>query len=1090
MSNTIHTNTLFISNTTLYNKAIINDSISNKSSIEYKEDILYINVQQELENLLSIIENFKQGKYEVQDDNKHIDKYLKAINDNYYKVLDLLKNINSGNAINALTQMQNIKSNYSNEIKKYEKKAQDEYNLYDIQREAEQLSKTILKDFGIPIAIFLAIDVGLKNNKILISLANIILGVSPHLRLATLILGGILSLVDMYKAINNHDKRKELENIIYKHFARILYILDSINSSYKNSHIINMSNNKYGNFRIENIDSSGNAIALKLIIESYRIYNQFDSNECLFNISITYQTRVNTQNLRDSNYSYSQISLFTGLQGAIYDETYINQSPLEYLSIKFQDSINRQKDKVKYFNYKHTNNVLSTNFNNTKNLSISSSFQHLKNMFLESSNFLLAKTQSFSSMLILDLLLQGFKMSSQKNKPLQKNMIFITTPLYTKSIEYKIQKEIQDIYNKKTSIKNHILFLTPIYKINKTRFFSKMRQDLLKEAEELDSKLPFLFTNRADKITNILNKLFIKNSADRLDLQTAYNVFKELFTIIVVNDDMGLAWYHKRISPAKTLEYSDRVRPHITNMINTLNYFAVLFSYFYDIESIVPQDIKKDVDSIKNRFEDSIKDIKPSSLHNFLLQAINIYYSSKINIKDIEKFKNNIIKTYNSQKIHKKYTKIIIQTYEDLSFTYSNSGFLDKAYIINFIERTIPLAMQKILKEILDTDIYFKFCFIVFVDFDFDGIENVFVKSLLLYNVSKNIENKIQNSNTFVFTQRIKEELQNNALNTTTSNIKPNAKDLLANLLEHQNIKAIKYTLQESIEYYEKIFKDKKITTNNLQSFGVNFLIDIALDSIFSKIFPNASKNLAKEKIVDIFLSSRRYKNMPYSKWENDSPHIYLPEPIEQTFLSADFSAMLIGGSPFNAGCCMYNPSLAGFIQDIDDTKKYTLEILRNYICGKNRNIIPLSNFHTQTYSIYKIAYCKVLCYIDMAKDEHILYLADTIPNHNINDIKRIFSTQYLMDFKKLIKTKLKVEANDDKEENVDNNFKASKPITTTRDFIIQLKRIAEYNYYVYNGDFDKIRAGSEGFKEEPKLLGNLVYDKNFIPTTIDIKKD
>ncbi|WP_215425185.1 hypothetical protein, partial [Campylobacter jejuni] len=60
------------------------------------------------------------------------------------------------------------------------------------------------------------------------------------------------------------------------------------------------------------------------------------------------------------------------------------------------------------------------------------------------------------------------------------------------------------------------------------------------------------------------------------------------------------------------------------------------------------------------------------------------------------------------------------------------------------------------------------------------------------------------------------------------------------------------------------------------------------------------------------------------------------------------------------------------------------------------------------------------------------------------------------------------------------------------KDFVISLKKVAEYNYNFYKGDTklklkeEKIRTFEKSeFKE--RLLNNFIYNEDFIPTDIDI---
>lgn len=61
--------------------------------------------------------------------------------------------------------------------------------------------------------------------------------------------------------------------------------------------------------------------------------------------------------------------------------------------------------------------------------------------------------------------------------------------------------------------------------------------------------------------------------------------------------------------------------------------------------------------------------------------------------------------------------------------------------------------------------------------------------------------------------------------------------------------------------------------------------------------------------------------------------------------------------------------------------------------------------------------------------------------------------------------------------------------IRFNHDFLIQLKRVAEWNYEVYTNKVKTQRRDDNGGKpKEPQLCGNLIYNEGYIPTTIDIK--
>ena len=151
-------------------------------------------------------------------------------------------------------------------------------------------------------------------------------------------------------------------------------------------------------------------------------------------------------------------------------------------------------------------------------------------------------------------------------------------------------------------------------------------------------------------------------------------------------------------------------------------------------------------------------------------------------------------------------------------------------------------------------------------------------------------------------------------------------------------------------------------------------------------------------------------------------------------------------------------------------------------------NVALNSSFGRRSDSIFKEAYCKVLCYLDLATDKHLEYLSTRIPNTTKEKIKELFNPKTLMDTENLIQTKVKISSN---ASNDDKNFEASKTMTYSKDFIIQLKRIAEYSYQSYKGAFmvnDNDFSSCSKVSKSAPFLCRFVYNEKFIPTTIDVK--
>ena len=135
-----------------------------------------------------------------------------------------------------------------------------------------------------------------------------------------------------------------------------------------------------------------------------------------------------------------------------------------------------------------------------------------------------------------------------------------------------------------------------------------------------------------------------------------------------------------------------------------------------------------------------------------------------------------------------------------------------------------------------------------------------------------------------------------------------------------------------------------------------------------------------------------------------------------------------------------------------------------------------------------KESYAKLWYYLELGKNEAIeSYLRNDLqvsPNHY--KLENLTSQAYIAT--KLKKSK-ELDNEDENFEAIEGNSKGK--ILFSRDFLIQLKRIAEYNYSVYMRKEESQEDETEEDRIIPKeaeIAGNLIYDEEFIPTTLDIK--
>ena len=137
----------------------------------------------------------------------------------------------------------------------------------------------------------------------------------------------------------------------------------------------------------------------------------------------------------------------------------------------------------------------------------------------------------------------------------------------------------------------------------------------------------------------------------------------------------------------------------------------------------------------------------------------------------------------------------------------------------------------------------------------------------------------------------------------------------------------------------------------------------------------------------------------------------------------------------------------------------------------------------SEATQIYKEAYTRVHAYIDNiphnTSNKQAKHKKETLPSfaHLIN--------------KQLTQTKLQYQKIQDNKK-----YQSIGETThTQKDFVIQLKRVAEYSYRVYKGERvlqieeNRDSMGNESLAEE-SILSNLIYNPSFIPTKIDIHKE
>lgn len=1067
--------------------------------VDYMEKNHHINIDYELNKLLELVDRFKKGDYQTPHQ-----EYFDYLDKNYQVIEKLFKDLGLENSLNLLEQTKLIKKEYESKVKKYIEIAK-KYSLEEIEKIIVEISKNFITKVGIPLLLYYLTDI--KQVKWTQKIAKLLLAKHPCTRLVLLILSCSIFIYEVYEKMKDKDKRLEFKNNISIYFGHILCIIDMMYHSYQSSYFINLVGEQYGAFRIENLNTTDNSVISKIVISASNIPKLFYSSEHLIEFSLSHQKTIDTKHICNGDRSFAQLSIFTGLSGAIYDSLKIQQNPIEYLSIKFYAFVRfHQKNTYNYISYKQ---VAPQSLDMDDKIGISSSFNHIKNLFLKSHNFVVVKTKSFSSIMIYDLLSQSLKISKQNNKPINKDVLIITTPLHTESFEYQMQKHIRRLCANNANMQHRVTFMTPIYRINKEQYFISLRALMLEYTNNMDKLvgdnydndiLAFFTNQRKARIKKVFSKVLIDNNGylkfKNIDYTELIKFYLELQDVIATiefkpfferNDAEVLVRRAKTKYPndkdavEKAFEEMDN---NFQLLISCLNNLSVLISYFVDGGIGNIEDFKKDLENKKNDIRQVLEKNKnkfPNSLIMLLQFAIHEYFSFQNHIKDNERLEQQIINIYKSS-IDKKETYSYIALFDSIDHTNTN-------IIIRIVEKILPIP-HYIFTKLLTEESYTKFCHIVFIESIRNNRADLLVGAILISQTTIMIryEAKKSHANTDILLKNLLNNIQKTLGDKAIASffhkaaLTNSAISLIFGINQPEDM--IQSVLKNFIE--RSNISSYRISLDDFKSFGINFLIDSTIDIVFDFFFPSLQRDSLREDIAMLLLLQRRYKPMPYAKWEKNSPYAYFPETIAQTFVSADFTAMLIGGSPFNSGWCIHNPSIAGFVQDKDLAREHTLKMLKKYVCGnKYSHVLPLNAFHTQTDSIFKEAYCKVLCYLDLAQDEHVTYLCTKIPNATKESIKKLFNSQTLMDTQHLIRTKIKINS---KLDNDDKSFITSIAMSYSGDFLIQLKRVAEYNYLVYSGSFNDGLNRKSPTKREAEMLGSLIYDKGFIPTTIDVR--
>ncbi|TLD95687.1 hypothetical protein LS64_002210 [Helicobacter saguini] len=835
---------------------------------------------------------------------------------------------------------------------------------------------------------------------------------------------------------------------------------------------------------------------------------------------------------------------------------------------QFKVSLSLQKEMIK--NDKYLNNIFEINNIDSKShiantqfstfsidnidsadITESSAFQHIKNIFLRFDSFLFVKTSSFSSLLANDILMQSFKTSNQHNPArINKTALFLTNCLHNGVSEYKVQQHIKNTLQNNENIKNNVLFLSAMCRIEKNKLeyiFLKIyniNKNMEKAIDNMRKHTPYIL--RMDykyidaHIKSYKNvKTFFMDKYNDIQLKKDafihcdINDIAELFIYIlhssfqwdyfnIMSWDFGNIQQDTNIYQYK-IQFQLECQAIITKNYNELLKISLditkILSYFSNFNFMKLQEYQKEIDNI---YKQQRKDIE-----KYFKEKSNIFY----NIDSIKDLCLCVLSRYFYKDSN---LELIYEKYQNMQFSKLEKDVKDdnKMEYENILETIImPLLPLNIsMLNCLDENERLLFYEIILNEIKkykqkyqiLDNIIGIYYVNLTVFVILNTKDKSIQDNIRKIYdiqknTQDIMEAILNGIANISKDSAKNIAKELLKNKypfitpLINDNIKdvlkditkALANNLDKNNTYIKELntlSKHSNKLTYNITAIITKVTIGYVTNKILDKIFPThiSSVSEMRQKAITLLIAINRHTDTPYASCKKGSKYITLPIEITQTLINADIKAMIIGGSPLNSGFCMHSPSVALFHNNEDTAMQTLLQTLRNFM---NHNV-DINKVGEKGGSAFKDAYCKLWYYLEMGENKQIeSYLRNTLY------IQPKSCTLHKITHKLLITTKLKISKDSNNKSFLDNNKKENfieikynekGAIAINRDFLIQLKRIAGWNYEIYKERITPSKSTitkGERQKDYAKntipdnwLCGNLIYDKDFIPTTIDIK--
>lgn len=727
------------------------------------------------------------------------------------------------------------------------------------------------------------------------------------------------------------------------------------------------------------------------------------------------------------------------------------------------------------------------------NITNSSAFQHLQNLLLKFDSFLFIKSSSFSSIMASNMLMQSFAQSRQKNKMRSnKTALILTNCLHNGLPEYKIQQYIKDKCFNNDYTKKNILFLSAMFRVKKIDFMRCVTNKIIALFNQ--HKIPI------NKIVKLIKKYNIEYDSLIIDAKKICDMNEKKFCSYVY-ELCTLFTQEKSIEKIQT--------NNIIEIMNMLLDISYLLSYFNDYEIAKLEEYQKEINKEYNTQKKSLQDFfKNKFIESNNKKEPNLFY----NIEELKTLYIAILDKYFNKNDSVLDSKLNINiNYLEIEKDLQNQSLeIYQQLVIDYIMPLIPL--HKDILNILDKQSLFKFCRIS-IQYILDSNNKAKNEFLIGYEASllslTAINIDIEQNNHYnksilkelfdigkITTKNITKDVIIQRLSQIKNKLKKYATKIYAlNFFDESNINIVKQIIQDMAkdldkqtnsyvkELYDKI--DSKVSIKHtLQLSIISVAVTYIANTILDKLFPTQIKDSddMKQKIVALLFMINRHRNTPYATCKQGSEYLTFPIEITQTLISADLRAILLGGSALDSGFCVKTPSVAIFSENQTNAIKTIKENLKNFI---NFNV-DFDALDGKKRSVIKEAYAKLWFYLEMGENKQLEnYLREEVW------IKPKECNLVNLTDGRFIQTKLK------KTKEFDNDIKnfelkggrAKDGIKFNHDFLIQLKRIAEWNYAIYTQK-TKCKSSKSNRNEKLKieqLCGNLIYDEEFIPTTIDI---